>query len=68
MENMEDMKKEKIQEEKNVNKILKIKVEDKIEEILVKNGISSENIEYLEKLMDIHKDLQEEECLKKRRI
>ena len=64
---MEEMEKEKMQEEENnTNKMLKEKVEKKIEEILVKNGITSENIEYLGKLMDIHKDLQEEECLKKK--
>lgn len=64
---MEEMEKEKMQEEeKNTNKMLKEKVENKIEEILVKNGITSENVDYLGKLMDIHKDLQEEECLKKK--
>ena len=45
--------------------MLKEKVENKIQEILVKKGITSENVEYLGKLMDIHKVLEEEECLKK---
>ena len=63
---MEEMEKEEMQEKNNVNKMLKEKVEDKIQEILVKNGITSENVDYLGKLMDIHKDLQEEECLKKK--
>lgn len=63
---MEEMEKEKMQEKNNANKMLKEKVEDKIQEILVKNGITSENVDYLGKLMDIHKDLQEEECLKKK--
>lgn len=63
---MEEMGKEEMQEKNNANKMLKEKVEDKIQEILVKNGITSENVDYLGKLMDIHKDLQEEECLKKK--
>ena len=63
---MEEMEKEEMQEKNNANKMLKEKVEDKIQEILVKNGITSENVDYLGKLMDIHKDLQEEECLKKK--
>lgn len=63
---MEEMGKEEMQEKNNANKMLKEKVEDKIQEILVKNGITSENVDYLVKLMDIHKDLQEEECLKKK--
>ena len=58
---MEEMEKEEMQEKNNANKMLKEKVEDKIQEILVKNGITSENVDYLGKLMDIHKDLQEEE-------
>lgn len=62
---MEEMEKEEMQEKNNANKMLKEKVEDKIQEILVKNGITSENVDYLGKLMDIHKDLQEE-CLKKK--
>lgn len=63
---MEEMEKEEMQEKNNANKMLKEKVEDKIQEILVKNGITSETVDYLGKLMDIHKDLQEEECLKKK--
>lgn len=63
---MEEMEKEEMQEKNNANKMLKEKVEDKIQEILVKIGITSENVDYLGKLMDIHKDLQEEECLKKK--
>lgn len=63
---MEEMEKQEMQEKNNANKMLKEKVEDKIQEILVKNGITSENVDYLGKLMDIHKDLQEEECLKKK--
>ena len=63
---MEEIEKEEMQEKNNANKMLKEKVEDKIQEILVKNGITSENVDYLGKLMDIHKDLQEEECLKKK--
>lgn len=63
---MEEMGKEEMQEKNNANKMLKEKVEDKIQEILVKNGITSENVDYLGKLMDLHKDLQEEECLKKK--
>ena len=66
MEEIEEMEKEKMPEENNANKMLKEKVENKIQEILVKKGITSENIEYLGKLMDIHKDLEEEECLKKK--
>ena len=65
MEETEEMEKEKMPEENNANKMLKEKVENKIQEILVKKGITSENIEYLGKLMDIHKDFEEEECLKK---
>ena len=63
---MEEIEKQEMQEKNNANKMLKEKVEDKIQEILVKNGITSENVDYLGKLMDIHKDLQEEECLKKK--
>ena len=63
---MEEMEKQEMQEKNNANKMLKEKVEDKIQEILVENGITSENVDYLGKLMDIHKDLQEEECLKKK--
>ena len=45
MEEMEEMEKEKMPEENNANKMLKEKVENKIQEILVKKGITTENVE-----------------------
>ena len=52
-------------EEKKVSENLKEKVEEKIKEIVEKNGIQATNIEYLYKLVDIHKDLENEEFWKK---
>ena len=52
-------------EEKKVSENLKEKIEEKIKEIVEKNGIQATNIEYLYKLVDIHKDLENEEFWKK---
>ena len=53
-----------MEEEKQVDKIVIEKVEDKIGEIMSKEGINRESVDYLYKLIDIHKDLKNEKYWK----
>lgn len=59
---MEENKKEETEIQKdNINTTLYKKVEDKIQEILIKNGITLDNIDYISKLVDIEKDIKKED-------
>lgn len=62
------MEEENKQEEKNqnLNKDVKEKVEEKISKIL-EAGIESSNVDYLYKLIDIHKDIENEDYWNKKK-
>ena len=48
------------EKEKPVNEAVLEKVESKITELLNAEGLKRDNVEYLYKLVDIHKDLKNE--------
>lgn len=48
------------EKEKPVNEVVLEKVESKITELLNAEGLKRDNVEYLYKLVDIHKDLKNE--------
>lgn len=54
------------QQEINLNNKVKEKVEEKIKKI-VETGIQSENVDYLYKLIDIHKDIENEDYWNKKK-
>jgi len=54
------------QQEKNLNNKLKEKVEEKIKKI-IETGIQAENVDYLYKLIDIHKDIENEDYWNKKK-
>ena len=61
---MEEENKVSNQEQKtNLNEKVKNKVEDKIKQI-IDAGIQSDNVDYLYKLIDIHKDIENEDYWK----
>lgn len=51
-------------EEKAMNENVLEKVESKISELVNTEGVKRENVDYLYKLVDIHKDLKNEEYWK----
>lgn len=53
------------EQEKTLNEKITEKVEEKIDKLL-ENGIQSSNVDYIYKLVDIHKDLKNEEYWKKK--
>lgn len=58
---MEEEKKEQVAPtEKTLNEKIKETVESKIEKLL-ETGIQSSNVDYFYKLVDIHKDIENEE-------
>ena len=58
---MEEEKKEEVtQTEKTLSEKIKETVESKIEKLL-ETGIQSSNVDYFYKLVDIHKDIENEE-------
>lgn len=58
---MEEEKKEQVTPtEKTLNEKIKETVESKIEKLL-ETGIQSSNVDYFYKLVDIHKDIENEE-------
>lgn len=65
---MEENKQEvQEQNEEKLNDKIKRQVEDKINEILDKNGVQSSNVDYLYKLVDIHKDISNEDYWNKKK-
>ena len=61
---MEEDKKEQVEQtEKTLNNKIKEVVEGKIEKLL-ETGIQASNIDYFGKLVDIHKDIENEEYWK----
>lgn len=53
-----------MEEEKKVTENVIEKVENKIQELITTEGVKKDNIDYLYKLVDIHKDLKNEEYWK----
>ena len=51
-------------EEKKLTENVIEKVENKIQELITNEGVKKENVDYLYKLIDIHKDLKNEEYCK----
>ena len=49
-----------MEEEKKMNESVLEKVESKINELVNTEGVKRENVDYLYKLVDIHKDLKNE--------
>lgn len=62
---MEEEEKKQEEKEKTLNEKVIEKVEEKITKLL-ENGIQSSNVDYIYKLVDIHKDLKNEEYWKKK--
>lgn len=61
---MEEEKKEQVEQvEKTLNDKIKEAVEGKIEKLL-ETGIQASNVDYFGKLVDIHKDIENEEYWK----
>lgn len=59
---MDNEKKDK----KNINENVIEKVENKINELITNEGVKKENVDYLYKLIDIHKDLKNENYWEKK--
>ena len=53
-----------MEEEKAINENVLEKVESKINELVNVQGVKKENVDYLYKLVDIHKDLKNEKYWK----
>lgn len=53
-----------MEEEKAMNENVLEKVESKINELVNTEGVKRENVDYLYKLVDIHKDLKNEKYWK----
>lgn len=53
-----------MEEEKAMNENVLEKVESKINELVNVEGVKKENVDYLYKLVDIHKDLKNEKYWK----
>lgn len=53
-----------MEEEKAINENVLEKVESKINELVNVEGVKKENVDYLYKLVDIHKDLKNEKYWK----
>lgn len=53
-----------MEEEKKINENVIEKVENKIQELITNEGVKKDNVDYLYKLIDIHKDLKNEEYWK----
>ncbi len=49
-----------MEEDKKINENIIEKVENKIQELITTEGVKKENVDYLYKLVDIHKDLKNE--------
>lgn len=64
---MEENKQENQLEQEELNKKIQKKVEEKICEILDKTGIEASNVDYLYKLVDIHKDIENEKYWDKKK-
>lgn len=62
---MEENNEQEIQQEKNTMKSIKEMVENELKELL-NIGIQSDNIDNMGKLVDIHKDIENEEYWKKK--
>lgn len=50
-----------MEDKKEINKNVMEKVENKIQELVTNEGVKKDNVDYLYKLVDIHKDLKNEE-------
>lgn len=51
---------EKEEEKKPMQETVLEKIENKITQIITNDGVKKENVDYLYKLVDIHKDLKNE--------
>lgn len=61
-----DEQDEKTKKEKTMQNDLIEKVEDRITQIISTDGVIIDNVDYLYKLVDIHKDLKNEHYWKKK--
>lgn len=54
------------EKEKSVQECVKEKVEDKLKEIMDTDGVIKDNVDYIYKLVDIHKDIENEKYWKEK--